>query len=283
MRETITIFKNIWTENKGVDKLKYTFSAIKWRFQKMQGKNFIKNIHTGGVVKVYPFSAYSSIFYFKWPETIELNFIRKHSYLSQSFVDVGANVGLFSLHVIDCFKDFYLFEPTPTTFKALKETCDLNKQVNWNLFNIGISSTKDTLTFIDEGQFSGTNRFCKNSNDEIITKNKISAEVDTLDNKIPKDVDSMVLKIDVEGFEEMVFKGADTLFSQKKVKLVMFERLGRTNLNNIKMFFEKHCYVIFSVDNDGRISTNEQMISKPLINLFAMPEEIFTTVHACIK
>lgn len=209
-----------------------------------------------------------------------MKFIRKHSLLSPVFVDVGANVGLFSLHMLDCFKEFHLFEPTPSTFKALKETCDHNKNVNWNLYNIGVSITKDTLAFIDEGKLSGTNRFCRD--DKTNTNNKTLIEVDSLDNKIPKNVDSMVLKIDVEGFEEMVFKGAETLFSQKKVKLVMFERLGRTNLHNIQSFLKGHQYVVFSVANNGDIHIDEKTISKPLINLFAMPSEIFVEIHKAV-
>ena len=270
------IFKNIWSENTGIDRVKYTFTALIWQLRKRLKQRFVKKIHTGGVVSVRPFSAYSPIFYFKWSEANELKFIRKHSWMSAVFVDVGANVGLFSLHLIDCFKDFYLFEPTPSTFKALKETCDLNKSVNWNLFNIGASNTKDTLTFIDEGELSGTNRFCNEANQVITHGNKISIDVDTLDNLIPKNIDSMVLKVDVEGFEEKVFEGSHNLFSQKKVKLVMFERLGRTNLQNIKSFFKKHDYVIFSVISDNSISIDEQVISKPLINLFALPAENFS-------
>lgn len=48
MREAATILKNIWSENEGVDKLKYIFSAIVWQFQKKLGKSFLKKIHVGG-------------------------------------------------------------------------------------------------------------------------------------------------------------------------------------------------------------------------------------------
>jgi FkbM family methyltransferase len=36
-------------------------------------------------------------------------------------LDIGANVGLFSLHCVDCAKIVYSFEPTPSHFSLLKE------------------------------------------------------------------------------------------------------------------------------------------------------------------
>jgi hypothetical protein len=86
----------------------------------------------------------------------------------------------------------------------------------------------------------------------------------------------MIMKVDVEGHEEQVFLGAGNLFTKKLLKLVMFERLGRTNLDNILSFMDKHDYQVFRVMSDGNISVNRADIEEPLINLFACPKENFS-------
>ena len=58
----------------------------------------------------------------------------------------------------------------------------------------------------------------------------------------------------------------------------MFERLGRTNLANIKTFFSSYDYKLFCINNDGKISTDDRNIDKPLINLFACPSEVFPSL-----
>jgi len=92
------------------------------------------------------------------------------------------------------------------------------------------------------------------------------------------DYKNIVIKIDVEDFEYNVFLGAKKLFNKKKVKLVMFEWLGRTNLTNIKTFFSSYDYKLFCINNDGQISTNDKDIDIPLINLFACPSEVFPSL-----
>ncbi len=280
LKKTMGILRLIWTENFGFDKFKYILQAVIWQFRKKQNHVFIKKLHTGAYIKVYPYSAYTSIFYFKWHERVEQQFIRKHAKLAPTFVDVGANVGLFSAYVIDCFKSFYLFEPSPSTFKALQETCKLNSLVQWNLFNVGVADQKGSMEFIDEGSHSSTSRFSDKHVPSAGLSPTIIVDVDTLDNLIPHEIGDIIIKVDVEGFEERVFKGADRLFHNKQVKLVMFERLGRTNLHNLMNFFKSHNYIVFSVQQDGSISTDTCVISVPLINLFAAHDSVFKAFNS---
>lgn len=146
----------------------------------------------------------------------------------------------------------------------------MNPDVKCELHNIGVGDHKDELFFEDQFPFSTTSRFVEKQGE-----NNIRIPVDTLDHVLADRFDSLVMKIDVEGFEEKVFLGADQLFTDQRVKLVMFERLGRTNLANIKIFLERRGYVIFSVNRDMAITTDAQIISEPCINLFACPSNIY--------
>ena len=73
----------------------------------------------------------------------------------------------------------------------------------------------------------------------------------------------------------VVINGTKTLFQLLILKLVMFERLGRTNSNGIKTFLNSYNYKLFRINHDGQISINEEDINLPLINLFACPNELF--------
>ena len=156
---------------------------------------------------------------------------------------------LFSPYLFDRFSRFILFEPSPSTFNALTETTELNDDTDFELHNVGVSDSM------------------------------ISLPLDMLDNMLKERFESLILKVDVEGYEEKVFKGASRLFENKMIKLLFFERLGRTNLGKVREFFEKHDYIVFRVLEDCTISTNEEVISIPLINLFACPREVFPNLH----
>jgi FkbM family methyltransferase len=258
-------------ENRPVEWPKYLLSAFVWQVRKFLKHIFVYQLPNRAKVKIYPSTAYSGIFYQRHPEGTDLVFIRKHASLSDTFIDVGANVGLFSASLFDKFTNFVCFEPAPSSFRALSETSKLNSDINFELHNIGVGDSDGRLHFENEFDFSTTSRFVK-----VVGKNTIDIDVDTLDHVLGNRFPSMVMKVDVEGFEEKVFAGADLLFGKKLVKLVMFERLGRTNLSNIRLFLESRDYVVFRVKNDLSVTTEESEISVPCINLFACPKNIFS-------
>lgn len=156
-----------------------------------------------------------------------------------------------------------------------KESCSLNPSLNFKVFNIGIGDTKGKLDFFDEEDFSTTSRFVNSENSSVNgTIRKIP--VDTLDNKLGDISGRFIVKIDVEGFEEKVFLGATGLLRDQRLRLIMFERLGRTNLENIRNLLKKYRYVVFFVTPDGSVSFDEKLVSRPLINLFAAPETLIS-------
>lgn len=64
-------------------------------------------------------------------------------------LDVGANIGLFSIHINSIAKDLdiYAFEPLPVTFKYLKQNASLYKG-NIKVFNFGLSDKEETAKFL---------------------------------------------------------------------------------------------------------------------------------------
>jgi FkbH-like protein/FkbM family methyltransferase len=74
-------------------------------------------------------------------------------------VDIGANIGLFSLFVMSRFQNsaIYAFEPAPVTYDLLKANCDAYG-ANAKAYNLGVSDKSGTAPFTfyeDSSVFSG--------------------------------------------------------------------------------------------------------------------------------
>lgn len=278
MKIYISILYNIFYYNKGIYKLIYFFSAHYWMIVKYFGISVKKKNSAGFRFQCHPSSSYSPLFYFRYSEHEDISFLIKNSHLSETFIDVGANIGLVTGYLFGQFKTMYLFEPSKRTFNALKTSIDLNKNsgVEFKAIQMGLSDEDGFIDFVDEGDLSSVNRAVGTHDKE--GQKIVKVEVCKLDNVLPKNFNDCLLKVDVEGYEEKVFLGSKKLFNKKKVKLVMFERLGRTNLTNIKTFFSSYDYKLFCINNDGQISANDKDIDIPLINLFACPSEVFPSL-----
>lgn len=120
---------------------------------------------------------------------------------SGTVVDIGANIGAFSLYAAQHASIVYAVEPEPNNLQALKNNIALNKLNNITVVPFGISDRNDTAVISDMGGGSTIK-------DDGIFGTEI--ELITLDalfaNYNIKNVD--VLKIDVEGSELEIILGA---------------------------------------------------------------------------
>jgi FkbM family methyltransferase len=276
MRSILQVISTIWTENAGTDRFVFLFHAIVWQLRKRLGHSLVTRLANGAKLKVYPHTAFSGAFYTRWIEKKDLLFIRAHADLAPTFVDVGANTGLFSASLFDKFSQFVLIEPMRECFMALRQTCALNPSIQCEFINIAVSDRSGVASFLDEGNFSTTSRIVdvlKVQEPEIR-----SVAVETLDQLLRERKEDFIVKVDVEGHEEQVIRGAHQLFRAGKIKLLMFERLGRTNIDNILKFFAGVNYVIFFVREDGTITFDAVTLRRPLINLFACSRSVLPCI-----
>ena len=75
-----------------------------------------------------------------------------------------------------------------------------------------------------------------------------------------------------------MFNGARELFGAERIKLLMFERLGRTKIDNVLTFFDALNYVVFYVEQDETITFDDKKLRTPLINLFACPRSVLPRI-----
>lgn len=163
-------------------------------------------------------------------------FIIKHlkSSLDNSIIfDVGANVGDWSKFFIrECSKinfQLHLFEPSKFTFQNLKD----NLNDNYNFHQIGFGDKNEQLTlFYEKKNRSSASIFNSNfTHSELIQLRTIDSFCE--ENKIST-ID--FLKMDVQGFEFNILKGAKKMLRNNAIKFIQFE-IDQPSIEN-KIFFK---------------------------------------------
>jgi FkbM family methyltransferase len=145
------------------------------------------------------------------PETFK--FIMQTIKNCKVFIDVGAYIGGYSIRAAKCCK-VYAIEPLPANYKILKINEKLNN-VKINSFNIaaGKEKGKIKLYYRPEHYFSPSIKYKY--------KEFIEVEMKPLDEIINEESIDLI-KIDVEGAEDLVLEGARNCL--KRTKMVIIER-----------------------------------------------------------
>jgi len=165
-----------------------------------------------------------------------INLLNNKLYDGNILVDVGSNIGLISLNITKNI-NIYAFEPSPNTFKRLDITTQLNKKQNMHIFNKAVGDLNQEITFYchinKSGMSSAVPQISSLKTASLFRQddyNKIIVPCITLDSFINEQNISHVnfIKIDVEGFEPNVIRGALKLI-QRDSPTILYE------YNNIKL------------------------------------------------
>lgn len=129
---------------------------------------------------------------------------------AKCIVDVGANVGFFSLMSKFRYPDSKIIaiEPIPKTFEVLKK--NLSKFDKCTLFNIAASSNNEPLTMSFDENASSVSK--------VSADGELKIESRKLDDvtKELKITDIDILKIDTESYESSVLAGATSALAMSK-------------------------------------------------------------------
>ena len=142
------------------------------------------------------------------------------------FIDIGANFGVYSLRISKLFKMLKIiaFEPVLTTFNKLKINIKINNlEKKIKTYNAGLSNTSGIKkmialkrkNYIQSGGFSFNVPKRKLHNDEVTQYHK-----SIMGDKILKfRKEKIVIKIDVEGYENKVLLGIKNLLNNNRILL----------------------------------------------------------------
>lgn len=141
------------------------------------------------------------------------------------FVDIGSNVGAYSLLVSKRTRvpEVIAFEPSPTAMLNLKKNVDLNKFADRiKTYECALSSRNGSANFFDYGAGSGKNCIVETSIHETDGQPHI-VECRALDDIVTLTKSRAVMKIDVEGHELDALKGAVNLLRNNEIILQIEE------------------------------------------------------------
>ena len=175
----------------------------------------------------------------------------------QTFVDVGANIGIYTLHAskrLGKGGTIHAFEPTEETFAILEGNIARNRLANIRTNNLALADKSGSLFLVAEGR-PASNSTSADTNE---SPDAIRIEATTLDEYRESNPGMKVdlIKVDIEGGESAFFEGArKTFLSDKPLILFESEHTGpefpeRQLLRNIG-------YELFLLDNGQLVEVPE--------------------------
>ena len=167
-----------------------------------------------------------------------------------TFVDIGANQGIFSLVAAKnkyC-NSLHTFEPNLSINKFLEKNFKKNKVKNATIHKVAIGSRIGNRGFFVPNNHSGGGRVSSTvSNMEISCVNRLYLD------KFLTDLDELFVKIDVEGNEDEVLQ---ELFNSKlKIKYIFIEISSKYNFN------EEYTIKILNTNGFNEVFRKENKIS----------------------
>jgi len=125
-----------------------------------------------------------------------------------NLIDLGANIGLFSIYVAPVCEKVFSVEPTPSHFTLLNELVDLAGIKNINAYNLAVGTQDGEAEFNIHERNSTMNSFVTHRTDPHSGKT-VKVKTKTLNSIIDSlDIDRVgFVKMDIEGFEnEIIFE-----------------------------------------------------------------------------
>lgn len=161
-------------------------------------------------------------------------------------IDVGCHKGEI-MHLMLKFSpkgQHFGFEPIPVMFEHLKKNFSNH---NCKLYNLALSNEKGQTAFnyvVNEPAYSGIKK--RNYDNKNVTIEEIKVTLDKLDNVIPDNLKIDLIKIDVEGAELGVLKGAEQLLKKYKPAIIFEHGKGAsdfygTSPEDIYEFLAENC------------------------------------------
>jgi FkbM family methyltransferase len=148
----------------------------------------------------------------------DMSFVLHVTRPGDCFVDVGANVGVYTVLAASAGAHCIAFEPTPETFRLLLENVALNgAQDRVQAHAVAVGRSTGVVTFA-----TGTDTVDHVVRREEAAATSLRVPVTTLDATVI-DGSPTILKIDVEGFETEVVHGANDVLSRPTLVALIVE------------------------------------------------------------
>ncbi len=236
----------------------FTRHSARWEKIRNTPGSLVSSVAPGVRMNLHGDSRLCEMLYFGGFETETRDFFEAFLRPGDTFLDVGANVGLYTLtaaRVVGPHGHVHAFEPCSHTFERLSENVKLNGLRNVTCHRVALSheNAQAQLTLADGGfdawNSLGTPYMGEISGSETVTT--MTLDRFALDHRLagPR----CTLKIDVEGWENQVLLGAQEFLSRDDAPVLCIEfteeaaRLAGTSCGELYRALERLGYALFSV------------------------------------
>jgi FkbM family methyltransferase len=173
-------------------------------------------------------------FWTKEPETLAWLDYWGASEQSISFVDVGANIGIYTLYAssLKSFQVVFAIEPMPHTFKQLKKNIQLNSFRNIEAINLPALSSQKPVKFIyNDTRVGSTGGSVFEKSTYTNVGEELNTKTITGDSVLEDSPNQSIIKIDVDGAEFEVLKGFQDSIKKHKIISVLIEVDANTEVD----------------------------------------------------
>lgn len=206
------------------------------------------------------------------PEYYEMKFIAKKMInKNETIIEVGSHHGYTTIILSNLAKKgkVYAIEPFSENIKILKENVKINNLTNVEIIEKAIGSKKERIVV------SGSDGISK-------TSHKRKEEVETIMLDSFEQINPTFIKIDVEGFEGEVLKGAKKILEKTpKVEIELHTEILKnfnTSIEEILHYFPKEKYETY-IQWEDWLEPVEYDFKKPIkkrVHLFFIPKLKFS-------
>lgn len=233
-----------------------------------------------------------AIYYYGFFEANLTNFFINHLKSGDTFLDVGAHVGYYSLLASSLVGDtgqVHSFEPTPRTFATLKENIRSKQNVFVN--NYAVLDTKTKIEFVDYGpKYSAFNSYKDRTGNEmkfLPEPERMLVETISLDDYCDtKNINPTLIKIDAEGAERLILKAMENILINIK-PIITIEVAGddewKDNCHKSIEILRNHNYVGYEITTEGYLNLHEEKDSYSYDNLVFVHKDKTDSVKNLLK
>lgn len=197
-------------------KLQSLLKFMGWQIYKRLTHRYIDiQLISDAKIRCYPDSySAASVLYCGLYDYDEMNFLLRYLHTEDSFLDIGANIGVYTLLAASKIHagSLHSFEVLPKNYARLQENLRLNQFDQVKTYQIAVSEQPGTVALnLAEGD---SMPFITHSE----TNSTITVPTDTLDNLLQNHslTNLTLAKMDIEGAELLALKGAVSLLKQQR-------------------------------------------------------------------
>lgn len=211
-------------------------------------------------------------------EQAETDYLRTRIRPDSICVDVGANIGYFTMLMAQCSANVHAFEPITLNASLLRASAELNSFTNICINQCAVGDVEGEVSFSQSADSAYSSMI---DTDRKPLHRVISVPSITLDAYLDRELIPRVdlLKVDVEGAEELVISGASRLLSDDKRKpnLILMELYD----DNLKAFgssvdfilgkLKSFGYAAFAINGQGQALPYTDELKAAYYNVVFLP------------